>query len=476
MMSDNGMPPEGWFDCTADTRSSPKKAARAPKPNSARVITSLFKRGDQVEVGQAFLSRLRDQGDEVVFDDGALYRYDRERHVFTVVPESEQSRILQGFAGSRVGRDRVPLKLKRSDIVGAMKLAWDSATDVGFFAAARAGIAFENSFVEVTAESIVQHPHSPDHRARFSYPFPFVASAQPTAFLKYLGDVFRDDDDAEEKASLIQEYMGISLLGLAPRYQRSLTSLGPGANGKSVLMEVAEKAMPTGACCAIAPQNWGQEYRVALLAGKRLNLVSELPEAEIMNSEAFKAVVTGDAMTGRHIRQAPFMFRPVAGHVFAANRLPPTNDQSHGFWRRHLIITFNRVFEKHEQDAKLADTLIATELPLIVSYFLEGARRLLEQGEYTIPPSSDVAVSAWRLSADQVRGFLAECTHDLPLDAPKATWARADRLYQTYRSWAERSGHRPLASNSFGQRMGTLKGSAHTNTGSIYPVRLIVAG
>jgi len=149
--------------------------------------------------------------------------------------------------------------------------------------------------------------------------------------------------------------------------------------------------MPAGTTSAIAPQDWAQEYRRAMLVGKHLNAVGELPEREIIASEAFKAIVTGDPIVGRIIRESPMTFRPKAGHYFAANRLPGTSDQTEGFWRRFVVLTFNRnLKDDPTRDPEIVSKLL-TELPEIVSWLLEGAARLIRAKAYTIPSSHHAA-------------------------------------------------------------------------------------
>lgn len=169
--------------------------------------------------------------------------------------------------------------------------------------------------------------------------------------------------------------------------------------------------MPDGSTCAIAPQVFEQEYRRAMLAGKRLNFVSELPEAEILASESFKSIVDGSLITARHIREAPFQFCPVAGHYDAANKLPGTNDTTHAFFRRFMIVGFNRNFQDDPtRDPLIAKKIIAAELPAIVGWVPDGAARLIAAGKYTIPASHFEAMAAWRRGADQVAQFVAERT------------------------------------------------------------------
>lgn len=431
-----------------------------------------FIRGDHVELAERLAARLRAEG-EVVYDDGATWRYSDQSHVFETVPPAYLSRIAQSFAGSEIKGTKKPLRLSAGAVSGSIKLAEDLLCAPGFFAEAPPGVVFAASFVEVRASGIVQHEHSPAHRARFAYPFGFQLDPNPARFLGFMEQVFAPDEDSVQKVQLLQEFVGASMLGLSTRYQRAITKVGAGANGKGVLATIIENAMPPGSCVAIAPQDFGDEYRAAMLAGKLLNIVSELPEADILDSEAFKAVISGDPRTARHIRQAPFTFRPVAGHMFAANRLPGTADHTHGFWRRLVVLPFNRVFLESEQEPELAKRIIDAELPAVVSWFFIGAQRVLAQGGYTIPPCSAKAVDKWRQNADQVRAFVDACTTRLEPSADVLDGVPAKHLYFAYRVWAQESGHRALAVNKFAERMGQLELAAkHTRHGNFYPVKL----
>lgn len=443
---------------------------------SAAKVVSLdrrpFVRGDQVELAQRLVARLRAEGD-VVHDEGSTSRYNDQSHVFEVVPPAHLSRIAQSFAGCEVKGSKKPLRLSAGAVSGSIKLAEDLLYSAGFFVDAPAGIVFSTSFVEVAASGITQLEHSPAHRARFAYLFGFQPNPKPTRFLEFLAQVFAPDEDAAQKVGLLQEFVGAAMLGLSTRYQRAITMVGGGANGKGVLATIIENVMPAGSYVAIAPQDFGNEYRAAMLAGKLLNIVSELPKADILDSEAFKAVISGDPRTARHIRQAPFTFRPVAGHLFAANRLPGTADHTHGFWRRVLVLPFNRVFGESEQEPELAKRITDAELPGIVSWFLLGAQRVLAQGGYTIPSSSTKAVEDWRKSADQVLAFVEACTRRLGAGADVHQGEPGQKLYLAYRTWAQANGHRVLASNQFVQRMGDLGLSkGRTRDCNFYPLRL----
>ncbi len=434
-------------------------------------IVHYFKRGDHVELGAALVTELGGHRN-VVYDELHAWKYVADSGRWSQIESSHQSRIVQSFAGYPLGESEKRLKLKASDIAGAIKLANDQVAKPGFFAAA-AGVAFADCVVRATATGIEVRPHDRENRVRAGYPFAFDRGALPRRFLSFLHDLFRDDRDKADKEHVLQEFGGACILGIATRFQQSMIGVGEGDNGKSALASVFLESMPPGTTSAIAPQDWGQEYRRAMLVGKHLNAVGELPEREILASEAFKAIVAGDPIVGRIIRESPLMFRPIAGHYFAANNLPGTTDQSEGFWRRFVVVTFNRSFKGDpSRDPEIVQKVIA-EKPAIVAWMLAGAERLIRERKYTIPASHYAALAAWRKNADQVALFVEEETRAL---RPSEEGTLASTLYDTYRGWCERNGHRPVASNKLGMRMRDLNlESVHTRTGNRYPVVVLTS-
>lgn len=431
-------------------------------------------RGDHVELAGLLLTALRTTAD-LVHTDGALYRYQPKRGIWETVHRGEQSRVVQGFAGITIDGKKDPLSLKASDVTGSIKLAADQALQPTFFSDAPAGIAFDGSYVEVMPDGeIIQRDHAPEHRARFAYPFAFQSTATPPRWLAFLDSVFDGDADAAAKIALLQEYVGLCILGRASRYQRAIIMLGAGANGKGVVAKVVEACMPPGSVAAIAPQQMGCEYRRAKLAGALINIVSELPPSDIDDSNAWKAIVAGDSIDARHIREAPFTFRPVAGHIYSANPpLPGTSDQSDGFWRRPILELFNRCFAPHEQIADLDTQIISSELPECVSWFLAGAARAIASGQLTLPSSHTEALDRWRHAADQVRAFVRDRTLALDAEEPSNSGTTGAALYEAYREWATATGHRNLyARNRFGERAKGLIPNASVHGTRHYRVRL----
>jgi P4 family phage/plasmid primase-like protien len=434
---------------------------------------STFQRGDQVELADRLLARLVDESCTfLVGDEGQLFGYRPACGLWLPIPTQEQSTLVQTFAGATVRERRDPLRISAFDVRGATELAYARLAKPGYFAAAPAGFAFANGFVSVSETGAQLVPHAPDHRARLGFPFDYVRDSTTPMFLRLLDDLFCNDPDRVDKISLVQEHAGASLIGIATDYQRCLVWLGSGDEGKSTLAKILSACFPPGTVEAVSPQQFDQEYGRALLAGKLLNVVAELPKGN-MASEAFKAIVAGDRITGRPIRQAPFTYRPRAGHLFLANRLPGASEQPHGFWRRFVVIRFNRCFTGDSaRDPRIADKILAAERPGIVSWMLEGAVRLLTQNGYTLPASHNIELARWRRDPDPVAAFVGD--HTSP--APEGRGTRASFLYRSYRTWAKEKGHGAVSSTKFGIRLRELgHASKKTRKGMIYPLAVKAA-
>jgi putative DNA primase/helicase len=424
--------------------------------------SSGFAREDHVELAERALVDLRrDSPEQLVLAEGQLYRFVTETGLWLAIDIDEQSRAIIAYAPS------LENGLDAKDMTGALSIAHRIAGRGDFFAQAPKGIAFSNGFVSYTDGRIEFAKFAPEHRARIALPFAYRPNARARRWHRFLRQCFRGDADIKGKIRLLQEFAGACLLGVATKFGRALVLLGRGANGKSVFLKVLSALFPSAARASIPPQKFDSDYHLARLAGVLINTVGELPEGELLQSEIFKAVVTGlDEITARQIYKEPIRFTPKAGHVFAANRLPGTADQTHGYWRRFLVIEWLRIFKPDEQDKDLADKLIATEMPGIAAWVVEGALRVLARGRYEIPKSVEDAVEGWRQAADPVALFKSEQTAPASSDSVQdqfrktisviRPWTRASALYDLFKVWAEKNGFKQLSIKTFGDRLTAL--------------------
>ncbi len=463
-------PPEDRFDEAAPV------AEPDPQTQTRTRVEADWATGDHVEMGSRLLDHVEECGRRaLIFTAGTFWTYEEKTGVWVEVDqEATLGVIVQSFSGGRVkaadGKTR-PLKVKSSDVRGAIDMASQRRKrGDDFFNDIPAGLAFSNGFVRVTAAGHNLEAFSPDHRSRHCYPFPFSPTHNVAPWLKFLAGLYRDDDDAAEKIAFVQEFFGACLLGLAPKYQKALFCTGRGRNGKSTLFEILRSLFPPGSVSEIAPHSLRNDYARAALSGKLLNLVTETSSRELLDTESVKALITGDALQARHPYGRMFTLIPRAGHAYAPQELPDVADTSEGFWRRPVVLEHRRQFTPSDEEKGIAQRLIVECRPAIAYWLIEGAHRLIVNGEYTIPSSHFEILNRWRKGGNNVALFAED---ELIFGPESQDWTPASSLYESYRKWVAANGYRAGSSVTFGKRLVELGVRwKRTNSGAQYAAKV----
>jgi P4 family phage/plasmid primase-like protien len=275
-------------------------------------------------------------------------------------------------------------------------------------------------------------PHRRDHFRTTQIPIAYDPNAQAPAFMAFLDQAFRDDRDKNDKVQAVLELMGYSLMAHA-RHEKFVILIGPGANGKSVLLSVLEALCGSENVAGVQPSQFDRTFQRAHLDQKLANIVTELKQGEIIADAELKAITSGEASTVEHKFRNPFVMHPFATCWFGANHMPHTRDFSDALFRRATILTFNRVFASNEQDPLLKDKLRA-ELPGILNAALDAYAWALIVG-FTNPSSAQDAKDAWRQEADQAAQFV----EDSCVPAPDELCTISE-MFDAYRRWAADQG------------------------------------
>lgn len=258
---------------------------------------------------------------------------------------------------------------------------------------------------------------------------------------------FTVESEINAKITTIGEWIGLALLGLCTREATALVCFGEGSNGKSVLASLISDLFGAERTAHLAPQAMKERFSRAQLFGAAVNVVSEMPETDLLESDTLKAMISGDAITVEHKNEKPFRMRPRAAHFFAANKLPASRDRSHGLWRRLVPIEFHHIFSGHERDPDLLDKL-RSEYHLIVPWALDLARVYIERQGYAHQDYIDVWRGNWRIETDALSAWIAlkcQVTSEDEL-------MTAQKLWQDFRGWAEdvgQSGAAKMSLNAF---------------------------
>lgn len=398
-------------------------------------------------IRDAVLAKLEGSGERIKVVGGVVYIYNSLSGCWDSQPEFFIDNAVSDFnlALYQVGKDQKILKLRAGRIDGITKLVVKRRTDNEFWQEIPPGVLFNNGFLDASCQL---QPTDPNQKQRFSIGGDFKAGQTPTLFIQTLTECWYGQPEVNQRIQLFREWLGATLLGLATKFGKMLFLTGEGNNGKSVILDICKAVVPKGAVQGVPPQHFHLQDRLALLASAKLNVVSELPDSALRDSDNFKSLLTGDLMTARQLYHQAFTFTPSAGHIVAANNLPAVRDTSLGMWRRVLVLPFSRIFAPHEQDKNRASDIINNELVQIASWAIEAVPALVKRGHFDIPKSVEQATEEWQIASDTVTVFLRDAA-----ETDKNAWIQAAALYREYQRFTASLGESAVSMTAFGKTL-----------------------
>lgn len=291
-------------------------------------------------------------------------------------------------------------------------------------------------------------PHDPEFLSPVQIPVAYDPAATCPAIDGFLGEVL-----APELAGLVYELAGY-LVTPDQSLQIAVMLLGEGANGKSTLLGLLTALVGAGNVSSVALHRLDEDrFATAELEGKLANIFADLDARALQASSMFKSITGGDAISAERKFLPAFSFKPYARLLYSANEPPPTPDSSDAFFRRWLILEFERRFDANRADRRLLEKLTApAELSGLLRRGLEALPSLRERGAFSTTEATALAAERFRVDADSVAGFLGDACE---LD-PEARTPRP-RLFAAYREWCQDSNRKPLGKQRFNRRIPHLR-------------------
>jgi len=295
----------------------------------------------------------------------------------------------------------------------------------------------KNGMFYIQTKNLV--PHQEGYYSTIQLKVNYNPAAKCPRWERFLVEVFEGDP---ELIALIQEFMGYSLVP-DTRYEKALLMIGEGANGKSTLIKVWEQLLGPENISSVTLSNLQNQFHRVTLHRKLLNMAAELNSMTVNQSDYFKRIVSGDTIDAAHKLKPVFSFRPYARLVFAMNRMPQVKDTSHGFYRRLILVPFNRKFEGDDADKRLSYKLLA-ELDGIFLWALEGLDRLYRNDGFTEPQSSRKRLAGYKRANNPVVAFVDDCCE---LEADAST--KKQDLYKQFKDYCSDNGYSAGSDNEF---------------------------
>ena len=283
-------------------------------------------------------------------------------------------------------------------------------------------------------------PHTPEYYSTVQINATYDPTAKCPQFLNFLQSIL-----PETEIPLVQEILGYLLIPVN-KAQKSFVFFGAPSAGKSTLLSVAQEILlGSGNVSNIPWQGLGDRFNKAELFGKLANIFADLPSKAIDDGGMFKSLTGEDYITAERKNKDPFSFRPYARLLFSCNEIPKNyNDRSDGFYRRLIIMRFDKSVPRERRDPNLREKL-ASERDGIFMWTLDGLRRLMANSYlFTETERTNAEIQRYKVESNSTLMFLAECC-----EVREGAECVREQLFELYRDYCIKNGLKPLSQANF---------------------------
>jgi len=321
-------------------------------------------------------------------------------------------------------------------------------------------------------------PHDKSRFFSMVLPFKYDPAAKCPLFLAFLNRMFKSSAERDRILAFLQRAIGYTLTG--DTSERAIFLMyGMGSNGKTVLIRVLEALFGDyGASVASVSFTTAMSTNVrndlARLKGKRFVWASENSSDTVLDEENIKRWSGGDSVVCRFLFKEEFTYRPNFKIWWIFNHKPKIRDVTDSIWDRIHLVPCEERIPLEEQDKKLSDKIVASELPGVFNWALGGYKRFQADG-LQAPTTVKQATVEYRHSEDPLHAFLEECFVTNPNSEILAAddWRTPFKeIYEIYKIWSLDQGYsKPWSKKKLGSHLGEkykeYRGSHGTERGYV---------
>lgn len=281
-------------------------------------------------------------------------------------------------------------------------------------------------------------------------------------FKKFILEIANGSQQLADYILLVFAYC---ITGLSSE-QKVYVFYGPGANGKSVSLEVLRETVGHEFIIHVDSKTLVKNGRtiredIARFEGRRLATCSEIGAKDTIDEPLLKGLSGGDQVTGRLLHQNSTEFSNTAKIILSINFLPEIEGAGYGIERRLEVIPLNRTFKGDDIDKELKERLLE-EKQGILALLVQHAKRYLDAG-MMVPPQEVVdATAEYVQNGNSVKRFKKECC-DETVDHTKESSLSV--VYAIYVSYCHQNGLKSCSTREF-TRLMKLLGYEQRKSGS----------
>lgn len=251
-------------------------------------------------------------------------------------------------------------------------------------------------------------------------------------------DLFFQND--KDLIDYVQKIAGLAAIGKV-YVEALIIAYGDGRNGKSTFWNTIARVLGSyggviSADILTVGCRRNAKPELAEARGKRILIASELEEGMRLNTSNIKQLCSTDSIQAEKKYKDPFSYVPSHTLILYTNHLPKVGAIDSGTWRRLIVIPFLAKIENDQDVKNYADLLFEKAGGAVLTWILEGARKVV-QANFKISPPAKVlaAIYQYKENNDWLGHFLDECCE---LDSQLIE--QSGKIYSEYRAFCLRTG------------------------------------
>jgi putative DNA primase/helicase len=229
-------------------------------------------------------------------------------------------------------------------------------------------------------------------------------------------DAFHEQVVEKADTQTLLEIVGYCLYPSYP-FHKAFILNGDGSNGKTTWLNIVKALLGPENCCNISLQELeNNRFAKAALVGKLANVYADLSSTALKHTGVFKQLVGGDRIGAEFKFGKHFSYDATVKHLFSANIIPESPDDTGAYFRRWIIVNFPKIFtsfsEPKADPSILAKLTTPQEISGLLNRALKALREVLERGYFY----GDRPTAAWRQEyirkSDPVHAFVLDALEE----------------------------------------------------------------
>lgn len=203
----------------------------------------------------------------------------------------------------------------------------------------------------------------------------------------------------------VQEMFGYCFIS-GQKYEKAFLLYGPKRTFKSTTLYILENIIGHDNVVAFTLQQINDDsFAAAYLYGKTLNVCADITSKALRDTGRFLTITGGDPITAGKKNRDHITFYPSTKLIFSCNVIPATTNKHPAFYRRWVILRFEKQMPLDEVDHSFREKL-KEELPGILNWALDGLKRLEDNGKFSYALSEEEIKDLYERSSDTIQSFI----------------------------------------------------------------------